>query len=245
MFMPLTIIVISWLVSIFISKSPWKKRLRNIALILLLVCSNGFITNTLLKWWEIPPTPLSNLPKSENSVAVVLTGVTHKSKLPHDRVYFYEGADRVLHTVKMYHLGKIKKIIISGGSGRLIRNQIKEAPQLAEIFEMCGVNSEDLIIEDQSRNTRESALAVAKIVERVGPKGDIYLVTSAFHMRRSQACFNKVGLSVIPFSTDFKTSDEPPSVTSLIVPSPGAIFKWHILIKELLGIIAYWFAGYL
>jgi uncharacterized SAM-binding protein YcdF (DUF218 family) len=182
---------------------------------------------------------------NDELVGIVLTGVVRKEKLPHDRVYFSDGADRVTHAIQLYKEGKIHKIIISGGTGSFSKSEIREADQLHEVFLMCEVPQEDLIIEDQSRNTRESALAVSKIVEARFQNSQLLLITSGFHMRRSLGCFRKAGMEVRAFSTDFKTGDYPPRFTSYITPSPSALNNWHILIREWIGMVAYKFMGYL
>lgn len=242
--MPLTVIVAALVISLFLKNRNWKKRLRIFATVLLILCTNSFVINQVFKLWEIPPTPVEQLPAS-NKVGIVLTGVVKKEKLPHDRVYFAEGADRVTHAMQLYKAGKIQKIIISGGTGSLTRSHIREASQLREVFLMCEVPDEDLVIEDQSRNTRESALAVAEIVRDKFNNSNFLLITSGFHMRRSLACFEKAGITATGFSTDFKTGDYPPSIISIIVPEPGALHKWHILLRELMGMAAYKLVGYI
>jgi len=68
---------------------------------------------------------------------------------------------------------------------------------------MCGVAPEDIIIESASRNTHENALYVKDLVSSNAKKGKVILITSAFHMRRAEGCFRKVGIDVTGFSTDF------------------------------------------
>ena len=242
--MPLTLITGTLVISYFLKSRVWKKRLQVFSIGLLILCSNPFITNQVFKWWEIPPTPIEH-PTSSRTVGIVLTGVVKKEKLPHDRVYFAEGADRVTHAIQLYKAGKIQKIIISGGTGSLTQSHIREATQLREVFLMCAVPDEDLIIENQSRNTRESAVAVSEMIKKDFADSEYLLITSAFHMRRSLACFRKVGVPVTGFSTDFKTGDYPPQIMSYIIPEPGALSKWHILIKEILGMTAYKMVGYI
>ena len=51
----------------------------------------------------------------------------------------------------------------------------------------------DILIENDSRNTYENAVNSAKMLNTSYPNGRLLLVTSAFHMRRSLACFRKTG----------------------------------------------------
>jgi len=242
--MPLSIIIIAFLVALLVNNRKWKRKLNLLAVIALIFFSNKLILNQVMKLWEIPPTPMEQLADS-NKVGIVLTGVVRKEKLPHDRVYFSEGADRVTHAIQLYKEGKISKIIISGGTGSFSKSTIREARQLQQVFLMCEVPADDLIIEDQSRNTRESAVAVADIVNQKFRNSDFLLITSAFHMRRSLGCFSKAGIDAQAFSTDFKTGDYPPRFNAYFLPDPSAIKGWHILVREWIGIIAYRVMGYL
>lgn len=242
--MPLTLIIGAMLVSLFLKSKKWRRRLQIFAVVLLLVCSNSVFTNKIFRLWEVPVTPIEQL-SSSRTVGIVLSGVIKKEKTPHDRVYFSEGADRVTHAIQLYKAGEIQKIVISGGMGSFSKSQIREAPQLKEVMLMCNIPDQDIIIESQSRNTRQNAVFTSEILKTQFPDYHYLVITSAFHMRRSIACFEKVGLSVTGFSTDFKTGDYPPKFTSYIIPSPSAIYRWHLLVKELIGMAAYKVMGYI
>ncbi|GJM27628.1 MAG: membrane protein [Cyclobacteriaceae bacterium] len=244
LFMPLTLIILALFTSILLKNEKLKYRLRILALVSLVFFSNRFLVNQIMKFWEVSATPMEQLTTTKR-VGIVLTGIIKKEKLPHDRVYFAEGADRVTHAIQLYKAGKIQKVIISGSTGSFSKSEIKEARQIEEVLLMCNVPQEDLIIEDQSRNTRESAVAVARIINDQLKGSKFLLITSAFHMRRSIGCFSKAGVEVEAFSTDFKTGDYPPRFTTYVVPDPGALNTWHVLFRELIGMAAYKFMGYI
>lgn len=244
LFMPLTIIIGVLLFSLFLNNRKWKNRLQICAVGLLLICSNHFVADQVFKLWEVPPTPIGQLPNSR-TVGIVLSGVVKKEKLPHDRVYLAEGADRITHAIQLYKAGKIQKIVITGGQGAFSKSSIREAPQLRQVLIMCEVPEEDIIIESESRNTRQNAVFTAEILKKQFPDYHYLLITSSFHMRRSLACFKKAGISTDGFSTDFKTGDYPPRFTAYFIPSPNAIDKWHLLMKELMGVAAYKAMGYI
>ncbi len=242
--MPLSLVIGILLFSLFLKRGKWKAGLQIFAVALLIFCSNSVITDRIFKLWEIPVTPIESISNSKK-VGVVLTGVVRKEKLPHDRVYFSEGADRILHAVQLYQAGKIQKVVITGGKGSFSESPIREAPQLKQVLLMCAIPEQDILIESESRNTRQNAQYTAPILKEKFPDYDYLLITSAFHMRRSLACFEKEGINAKAFSTDFKTGDYPPRLTSYFFPSPNAIFRWHVLIKELMGIAAYKLMGYI
>ncbi len=129
---------------------------------------------------------------SPHELGIVLTGATVPMLKPDDRVYFHRGADRVTHTVQLYKLGLIKKILISGGTGALTNVDEPEANKFKKAMVMMGVPDGDIMIENQTRNTYESAVAVRKMLDSLQFKAEnCLLITSAFHMRRSLACYRK------------------------------------------------------
>jgi uncharacterized SAM-binding protein YcdF (DUF218 family) len=242
--MPIVIIGVLFILSFFLKSKLWRARMVKAGIILFLFFSNDFVANEVVLLWEIPPTPFAELPK-KYAYGILLTGVTKFELEPGDRVYFSRGADRVTHTLQLYRLGYIQKILVSGGNGKLRNIRKHEADLVAEALLLMGVPEEDIIIENISRNTHESAVEVAKLIKgKIRPE-DCLLVTSSFHIRRSRACFYKQDLRVALFSTDFVSHKRKFTPASLIIPSVDALTNWQILIKEWTGMIAYKLVGYI
>lgn len=241
--MPLTIICLCLVVSVIVRDTRWKKRLFWCGLILLLFFSNQFIANEVMHAWEIPARRFDGLEK--HKLGIVLTGATLDLE-PGDRVYFQRGADRVTHTVQLYKSGLIEAILISGGTGRLVGEVEPEANKFKKAMVLMGVPEEKIMIENETRNTYESAVQVKEMLkDSVYRNSDCLLITSAFHMRRSLACYRKAGLDPEPFSTDFYSYPRNFYFDSLIIPKLEALIVWHKLSKEWAGFIAYKLAGYI
>lgn len=241
--MPLVIITILFILSALF-KNKWKKRCFISGLVLLLLFSNEFIANELMSVWEIPATPYIVINK-KYEWGILLSGVTKAEMKPKDRVYFSRGADRVIHTVQLYKLGIIKKILVSGGSGRLLNIGERESNELAEAMVLMGVNPADIVIESDSRNTHESAVAVRKmLLNKVAPN-DCILITSGYHMRRALGCFNKLDWQVDSFSADFLSHPRSFTFDILFIPKIEALTTWHHLIKETVGYMSYLAVGYI
>ena len=236
------LLLISW-----ITKNPvWKRRLFVAGMIFLLFFTNGFISNQLLKWWEVEPVPIATLENYQTGI--VLGGVTNTSIKPRDRVYFHKGADRLTHALQLYKQGIIEKIVVTGGNSELIKEKddIQEADNMIDFYLMAGVPEEDIIVENQARNTHESAVYCKQILNKLYPSGKHLVITSAFHQRRAKACFDKVDLNVNKFSCDFNTGrGDEFNIFGAIMPSAGAINQWEILLKEWAGMIAYKLKGYI
>ena len=227
----------------FFCRKPARKRKAFLAgLLLLYFFSNNYLANKAFHLWEGNPVSLSAL--KEYNTAIVLTGVAEYRKGHADRVFFGKGADRVLHTVQLYKLGKVKKILISGGSGVLRGERIAEADQLRLVFRYCGIPDADIILENQSRNTTESSRYTKTLIDSRGGQGEFLLVTSAFHMPRSMGCFEKAGLKVDAYPVDFYSNEGSPDFESLFLPSEDALRKWSMLIHEIFGFWVYKVMGY-
>lgn len=242
--MPLVVVCLLLLLSAWLRESWWKKICFRLGLTLLLFFTNDFLANEAMRLWEIPATPYHEVSKTYEW-AIVLSGVTKAEMYPDDRVYFQRGADRVTHTVQLYKKGLVKKILISGGSGRLLNIGEKEAHDLAQAMVMMGVSQGDIIMEADSRNTHESAVAATNILSSITTPQDCLLVTSAFHLRRAAACFKREGWEVDIFSTDFLTHQRTFTLDVLLIPKIEALISWHHLIKEITGYMTYKVAGYI
>jgi len=241
--LPLTITVALLFSSRLIKNRKWQKRLLWAGLVLLFIFTNDFISNELMKSWETETRAFSSMRKYQ--LGIVLTGAVKPELKPDDRVYFQRGADRVVHTVQLYKLGLIDRILVSGGSGRIVDIKEREADRFKEVMLLMGVPDSVIIVENQTRNTHESAAEVKRILSRLGyDPADCVLITSAFHMRRALACYRKVGLPLDTFSTDFYAHKGTYYPDAFFIPKIEALVIWHKLSKEWVGFVAYWFAGY-
>ena len=153
------------------------------------------------------------------------------------------------HTVQLYKMGKIKKILISGGLGFNPVHPLSEAESLRDFMVWAGVDKSDIIVETKASNTRENAVFSEKIItsKEVGliQSNQLLLITSAFHMKRATACFAKVGLHPDTFPVDFYGKIPRANLRSIIQPSIDSILIWHKLTKEWIGIAVYSLVGYI
>ena len=237
---PFTWIVLAFLLSIFVKR--YRQRFFWIGLGLLLFFSNPFLSNAVMRAWEVAPEPIATLPI--HRVGIVLGGIT-TDKEPRDRVHVSGSADRLLHAVQLYRQKKIKKILVSGGSGKLLKDQVPEAELLKQLLLLSGIPPRDILMEAESRNTRENALNCATLLNERFPDEEHLLITSAYHLRRADACFQKAGLTVYPFGVDFRSDAPKYTPDELLLPSVAAIEGWEVVVREWVGTAAYAVAGYI
>ena len=240
---PFTWLVISLILYLFLKNNIWKKRLMWSTLIIFFFFSNGFIVNRLVSLWEVDGVKYHELDRYENGI--VLSGMFEYNK-DLNRLSARRGADRVWQAIQLYRKNKIKKIIITGDTGYVLKKGLHEASQLKEDLITMGIPEEDLLIETVSRNTHENAHYTKLLIDQMGlSKKNNLLITSSTHMRRAQACFTKEGLSCKAYTTDHYNIHANPISLMEFIPSHNAFTMWDKLIKEWVGYTMYSFMGYL
>ena len=242
--MPLTLVILFLLAAFFFTPKSTGRKILGAGILLLLLVSNPFLSNLALLAWEPPYKSFDEIPPSE--IGIVLTGVTNLNKTTSDRTFFGRGADRITQALQLYRMGKIKKILITGGQGLNPTNTSSEAELLKRFLIMTGMPETDILIEEKSVNTRENALFTKEFLEKNGIATDqeFVLITSAFHMPRSKKCFDKVGLNTIPFPVDYYSHDVKYDLPELLYPRPEALVNWQLLVKEWIGLVVYRLVGY-
>ncbi|MFN8355766.1 MAG: YdcF family protein [Spirosomataceae bacterium] len=243
---------ISWVLYVLIyalltKKTRLRRRLIGVAIIILMFFGNGYIQNTIFRWWEVKPIALSA--GDVYDVAIVLTGdIASLDEWQPERPSFGHGADRLWQALKLYKKGQVHKILISGGSVELpgILQGGKESTVVKKfLVETFQLNPDDIWLEDKSRNTHENAVNSAQMLRDSYPKGGTYLLcTSAFHMRRAQGCFTKIGLKTTMYATDIRSA-KPEITLDNLYPREQPLFMWQVLLREWVGYITYGVLGYL
>jgi len=114
-----------------------------------------------------------------------------------------EAADRVLHAARLYRAGKAPLVVATGGYAPWTGDAPPESESTADLLVEWGVPRESILVETGSRDTHENVVQVAKLLDEHHARR-ILLVTSAMHMPRALAVFERTGLVVIPSPTDFQ-----------------------------------------
>ncbi len=223
----------------------WKKKYRKqftlLALGLFLFFSSPLTANLAMDGLEFEP---GEIPNNSKNVGVVLTGIISHGAQVNDQLAISGGAERIVDPVQLYHQGKLDKLLIVGGSGLLNDQEFSESKDLKSIAIGLKVLPDDILIETESRNTHENAVFAGEMISKELPDHHPILITSAFHMKRALGCFKKEGIDVQPYPVDFRTSYNLSNL-DFWLPNPDAMEMWHRVIRELFGIVAYRFSGYI
>ncbi len=192
--------------------------------------------------WEIDPISYEQVEHHE--IGIVLTGITSSVRLPKDRVHFNKGVDRIYHTLELYRLGKIEKILITGGTGKLGGSTQLESEKLRDFLVLARVPEKDIIIENRSRNTHENAIFSKQTLDSLNIKSEPLLITSAFHMRRAYGCFTMAGVDCAVFATDSYGTVGEWTPTYWLLPNLEAWKQWQRMSHEWVGYLSYKLMGY-
>lgn len=163
------------------------------------------------------------------------------------RVSEWTDADRFFGGLEVFSAlaeepaaGDQPTLIFTGGWWPSQPDLPPEGAVLREQAIRLGLPPAQLRTTPRVRNTAEEAEAVAAMV----PSGStVVLVTSAFHMPRSQHLFERQGLRVLPFPVDFQASGtwagQPLSDPLRWVPSAAGLDGSSRALRELLGRTVY------
>lgn len=241
---------ISWIVSLLLWAILTKKMTRKWQLLrgvffLTLFLTNPFIAYRVFHAWEYPHTPIENM-RDTFHVGIVLGGYSNFSTYCDDeRLNFDMASNRLLDAVVLYKKGIIKKILISGGDGDMMRKARPEAAASKPFLLQLDIPEQDILVENESKNTHENALYCKKYLDTMPQKGRILLITSAFHLRRAVGCFQKQNIDFQPFASHFIAKRFAWNGSRWLIPQADLLNEWEIFIKEWLGYIAYKMKGYL
>jgi uncharacterized SAM-binding protein YcdF (DUF218 family) len=152
-----------------------------------------------------------------------------------------QAGDRFIETLRLAREFPAARILVSGGDGSFSGNYEGDAVVATRFFEAFDVPADRLIRETDSRTTFENventkALLTANGLDRC------LLITSAFHMPRSVGLFRKLGLDVLPWPTDFRTTGRASLALDFTQPSTNSQLTTTAL-REWTGLLVYYIAG--
>ncbi|SOD92296.1 YdcF family protein [Spirosoma fluviale] len=254
-----------WLVTalifaFFVKRARLRRQFIGLALGIFWLFGNSFLVNELALWWEYPIKSDIAAPKdSVKRVAIVLTGGiingdreapgTPLNRTHLARFLLGREADRIGQALYLYKTGAVQKVLISGGLGSWPFQPISlndEGHLAGELLIIAGVRPEDIVLEGKSRNTHENAQFSAPILRKRFDKThyEYVLITSAWHMKRAIACFQKEGIQTTPFPSNFLGNRRLFGPSEWLLPDEEAFFESYYLIREFVGYVTYKLVGY-
>ncbi len=174
----------------------------------------------------------------ENYIGIIVLGgvIGHPDVYTaHGQVPLGEAAERLTIPTGLMHRHPKLELIFSGGEGRLFRTGVTESELAKVFFEQQNLDMTRIKIEGGSRNTRENAQHVSKLLGDRCVKPWL-LVTSAWHMPRAMGEFKSTGCNVTAYPVDFRTGQST-QITEYSLT--GSLPRWQTALHEWLGLFVY------
>ena len=172
---------------------------------------NFYIAHWISHSLESRYPPLTTNPNAD--AIVILGGGVRPDFPPRQHPEVDEPGDRVIHGAFLFHKGYAPLVVNSGGwvSVYWESGERSEAADMQKLLKMLGVPEEQILLETQSQNTQENGQLTAELLD--GNDVDrIILVTTARHMPRAKAVFEKQGFEVIPAPTDYFVTSQSDTI---------------------------------
>ena len=185
--------------------------------------------------------PKPSMPDKVDGIVVLGGGFEGAINLVRGGYELNSGGDRMVETAILARHFPEAKVVVSGGTGELFLDGEGDATTAPRLLTALGVSADRLILENKSRNTYENAVFTKGLVT---PKpGETWLlVTSAFHMPRAKALFDKSGFATVPWPVDYRTSGR--EGIGLFRDNPAdSLQVTTMAIREWVGLFAYWLSG--
>ena len=190
---------------------------------------------------QYPAQPIHETQKSD--VAIVLGGAVSQPAPPRVDLDLNQSSDRILQAARLYKAGRVDRVLVTGGNVPWRPDIQPEAELIRSLLVEWGVPSDAVAIAGESRNTYENALEIQEMWQK-NPFESALLITSAHHMPRAMAVFEKIGIPVTASTTDIEALSGVPRSPLRWLPDVFALAMTTMAVKEWLGFWAYRWRGY-
>lgn len=233
------------LLALGLTLQRWRRTaagLRWAALLVLVVQGWQPLPDALVRQLETRhPGPSRQADLSRYAGLVVLGGALEPAYMwaGHDQPALNEGAERMTAALPLLQRYPHFQLLFTGGEGDLLAQGMSEAERARRFYQSMEVAPQRVLYEAASRTTHENAVLSAALpgVDQTRPW---LLVTSAWHMPRALATFEKAGWNVTPYPVDYRSGLQTPwSRYSL---AKGAS-TWHLALHEYAGLLIYQLSG--
>lgn len=229
---PINWIFILLVLSFIIKKRTYKKLLIGFTLFISLIFTNSQLNTLAVRAWSAPYNHPSDT-TSTYEMAIVLGGSTDYN--PELEQVDYNGkGDRMTEAIRLYRLGRIKKLYLTGESAFNIKKGLTYSPFFLNYMQEMGVNPKDIFLEQYARTTRENITNLKVLLGANNNNASCLLITSGWHMRRALKGFSHSGLNLVPYAVDMPRFEKDQYWYDYL-PSWGAALGWQALIHEIVG----------
>ncbi|MCX7120622.1 MAG: YdcF family protein [Gammaproteobacteria bacterium] len=221
-------------IGLFFLIAKQAKPLRNTCLsagfFIILLFSFNPISATLVNNLQYRYPPLIYAPSNVEYVLVLGGGVRGGKNYPPNLTLDAASLSRLVEGIRLFKQVQSTNanatLILSGG--RVFQSPAV-AGKMRNTAVMLGVNNQNVLLENGSQDTYQEALYLQK---KLGDNPFI-LVTSAYHMPRSMAIFQSMGMHPVAAPTQFLGYRN--DLARWLIPSTNSLVASDIAIHEYLG----------
>jgi uncharacterized SAM-binding protein YcdF (DUF218 family) len=189
--------------------------------------------------------PIEIRDQAEGAEAIVVLGggsINLRSRGEVFSLLISASALRAMEGIRLYELMDEPLVIVSGGSNPFLGGGTPESILLLDMLLDSGIPGDHIILETESRSTREQAEKIKPLLENMDIDNFI-LVTSPIHMKRSMAVFEAHGMDPIPSPSALRSEGFDGKIG--ILPSWIALDASQSAFREYMALGYYWFRGWL
>jgi len=237
---PVVFLLLLIAVGFFVSLGRRKKRSGQIILpvtfLVLYIVSVSPVSNALCYILEKEYLLHNNAGVNHFDVVVVLGGGVSDNQYLQETIPSNRTASRLLYAVQVFRKTGARYLVCAGkGFGRT-----SEAAVMANAAERLGIPPTSIKIDPDSNDTWEHAEDLNKMFQDKSIR--IGLVTSAYHMKRSEREFRKYFSQVIPLPSDYLYSSSSLSIITFL-PRSDNLYKFSTALHEMIGVAWYRIKG--
>ena len=213
-----------------------RRKLAYASIAALYLLSTPIVSNQIFRLIEGPAfkQDINTLPTAD--AIVVLSGMLVGVKSANGIAYEWSDPDRFFAGVELFKLSKSPLLVFTGGKLPWLSQMEPEGTFLKKFAESMGIPSDSILVTDEVQNTEDEARAVKRLLTKSEPT--VLLVTSAFHMPRSERLFKSQGFQVTPYRVDFRV--ENLDITPMdFLPDARSLALTSLALRELIGRMFY------
>lgn len=204
-----------------------------LVVLLFVLAGCGVLPRLLLQRLQAPYALRPALDWAPRNVIVLLTG--DSVYIPYDKVEPSGVAyARITEAAVLYRDCRQArvgcKLLVSGGDPSRVGTTL--AASYGRVLGELGVPNGDLILESRSNNSWQNAQFSRPLLARLGAPR-IWLVSSAWHLRRSMLYFDRFGIEATPVRADYLRANIG------VRPSASNVLLTDIALHEYLGMAQY------
>lgn len=178
-------------------------------------------------WFLAAPLKIAQEPQKAGAIVVFGGGVGETGSPGKSTL------ERAMYAVDLYNAGFAQKIIFSSG----YYYTSNDAQNMRLVALSLGVSGKDIILEERANSTYENVIFSKKILDQ-NKWGSILLVSSPYNMRRASMVFKR--------HSGVKVFYAPVKKSYFYDREHGPrLEQFMAIMHEYLGIVYYWFKGYI